>query len=293
LLGLLLSLPLARAQELDCKFTIEMPSLAPEARSNLEDFEAQITRYMNTYRWTKDDFKGEKIVCSFRLIILSSPSQNSYNAQLFVGSQRPIYKLGRSTAVVRLLDEKWDFSYQKYQSMYHDDSRFDPLMSLLDFYAYIILGYDYDTYKPGDGTQFFQKAGEIFNKGRNNPSAGKGWDLPTQSGFSRAGLIDELLNAKFYDLRDASFRYHYRGLDVLQKDEPKARKAILGALQKISNLRSKINQYSLTIQLFFEAKYLEICEVYQKDPDLTIYTQLTKIDPAHQKSYEEYSKKAR
>ena len=176
--------------------------------------------------------------------------------------------------------------------MNHDESRFDPLMSLLDFYAYVILGYDFDTYKAGDGTQFFQKAGEILNKARNT-GGGKGWDLPTQAAYSRAGLIDELVTPKYYDIREASFRYHYRGLDLLYKDDAKARKAIFSALEKISNLQAKINQRSLLIRLFFETKYLEISEVFQRDPDLTVYTRLSKIDPAHQTSYEEYSKKAR
>ncbi len=211
---------------------------------------------------------------------------------MFIGSQRPIYKLGRSTAVTRILDDKCDFSYTKFESMNHDDSRFDPLMSLLDFYGYVILGYDYDSYKPGDGTQFFQKAGEILNKARNS-SGGKGWDLPTQSSYSRAGLIDELLTPKFYDLRDAAFRYHYRGLDNLYKDEVKARKNILTALEKIGNLQKQINQNSLSIRLFFDAKYLEICDVFLKDPDLTIYSRLSKIDPAHQKNYTEYAQKPR
>ena len=132
-----------------------------------------------------------------------------------------------------------------------------------------------------------------MNKARNSPGGGKGWDLPTQSSYSRNGLIDELLSGKFYDLREASFRYHYRGLDVLHKDEVKARKTILAALQKISILSGKINQNSLAIRLFFDAKHLEICETFLHDPDLTIYTQLAKIDPTHQKNYDEYSKKPR
>lgn len=280
------------AQELDCKFTIETTSLTPEAKANLEDFEAQVTRYMNNYQWTNEDFKGGKIPCAFRIVILNSPSDNTYSAQLFVGSQRPMYKLDRNTAVMRILDDKWNFGYIKYESMNHDESRFDPLMSLLDFYAYVILGYDFDTYKAGDGTQFFQKAGEILNRARNS-SSGSGWDLPTRASYTRAGLIDELVTPKFYDLREASFKYHYRGLDLLHKDEVKARKNIFAALQKIATLQQRINQNSLTIRLFFEAKYLEICDIFLKDPDLTIYTQLSRIDPAHQKNYEEYSRKPR
>ena len=281
-------------QELDCKFSVDTRAISAEAKAGLEDFEAQLSQYMNPYRWTREDLNGEKIRCSFDIRITGSPRENSFSAQVFIGSSRPIYKLdGRSTAVTRILDDKWDFPYIKYQTMNHDESRFDPLMSFLDFYAHVILGYDFDTYKPGDGSPYFQKASEIVNKARNSPGAGKGWDESSQGTYSRNQLIDELLNPKFYDFREAIFRYHYRGLDLLHKDEAKARKNVLSALEKIANLQKKINQNSLAIRSFFDTKYLEIAEMFSKDPDLTIFSRLTKIDPTHQKNYDEYSKRAK
>ncbi len=282
------------SQELECKVTLDTRQLTAETKANLDDFEAQVTQYMNSYRWTREDLKGEKIPCSFDIRITGAPTDNSFSAQVFIGSSRPIYKLnGRNTAVTRILDDKWTFPYVKYQSMNHEESRFDPLMSFLDFYANVILGYDFDTYKPTDGNPYFQKASDIINKARNSAGAGQGWDENTRGTYSRNQLIDELLNPRFFDFREAAFRYHYRGLDYLNKDEVKARKNIFSALEKIANLRKKINQNSLVIRLFFESKYLEIAETFSKDPDLTIFTQLSMIDPAHQKTYDEYSKKPR
>lgn len=289
----------AFAQELDCDVKLEMPSLTTEARSNLDDFVVQIKQYMNSYRWTKEDLNGEKIKCTIEITVLSSSGDNRFTAKAFIGSQRPIYKLnGRSTATTRILDDKWEFGYIRNQSLTHDEYRFDPLLSFLDFYAYVIIGYDFDSGdfnlpKQGAGSPYFQKALEIINKARNTSGAGKGWDETTTGVYSRGQLIDELINPKFQDLRDAAFRYHYRGLDLLYKDDIRARKNILTSLQKIANLQKKINRSTLSIRVFFDTKYLEIADIFLKEPDLTVYTELSKIDPAHQQTYSDYSQRKR
>ena len=106
-------------------------------------------------------------------------------------------------------------------------------------------------------------------------------------------LIDELMNVKFHDFRDALFRYHFRGLDLLHKDEARARKNIFAALDKIGKLQEKINVRSLVLRTFFDAKYQEIADVFLKDPDREIFARLSKIDPAHQTKYEEASQRPR
>jgi len=286
---LFLSLTTA-AQELDCEIALDVTSfsLPAEARDNLIDFANQVKQYMNSHRWTKDGIEGdEKIKCRIDITILGSPTDNHYSAKAQIGSQRPIFKSERSTAVTRIVDDKWDFQYIRNQSLTHDENRFEPLLSFLDFYAYIILGYDFDTYKSGDGTQYFQKALEIVNPARGAANAGKGWEPSTRGQYSRAQLIDELLNPKYRDLREAVYRYHYRGLDLLYKDQEKARKTILSALEKIRKLQEKINESSVLVRLFFDTKYLEIAETFVNDPDLSVFTKLIKIDPSHQKNYEE------
>ena len=278
-----------QAQEIDCTITFtNLETLPAEARDNLVDFISQIEQYVDSYKWTNEDLGEEKIKCAINISFAGAPKENRYSAQAFIGSQRPIYKSGRNTAVIRILDDKWDFEYTRYQSLTHDEYRFDALLSFLDYYMYMIIGYDFDSYKSGTGTPYFQKALEIVNKSRGT---GKGWEISQQSTYSRGQLVDELLNPKFRDLRDAIYRYHYRGLDLLQSDSEKARKNIFSALVKVGKLQEKINQRSLAIKVFFDTKYLEIAETFQKHSDLTIYMQLTEIDPAHKKTYDEYSKK--
>lgn len=285
------------AQEIECDVTIDAQSsagLSSEARENIVDLVPQLEQYINNYRWTREGIEGgERIRCRMELTLSSQSGDNHYKAQIVLSSQRPIYKAGRTTSILRIRDLSWDFQYIRSQTLTHDEYRFDPLLSLIDFYAFMILGCDFDTYKTGDGTPYFQKALEIVNKARTSAAAGTGWEPSTRGDYSRAQLIEELLNPKYHDLREAVFRYHYRGLDLLHKDQVKARKNMLSALEKVGNLREKINSTSLAIRLFFEAKNLEIAEVFSHDPDPGITAKLTRIDPSHRQAYEESRDKRR
>ncbi len=275
------------AQEIACDITIKTDGLQAQATEGLADFVTQVQQYMNSYAWTNVDLQGEKIKCRIDFVFRGSPRDNHYVVQAFIGSERPIFQGGgKSTAVLRLLDDKWEFDYIRGTPLVHNEMRFDPLLSTLDYYAYIILGFDFESYRAGDGTPYFQKAADIVNRAQGSGTAGPGWDYSTDNSYSRFQLVNELLDAKLRDVRNAFYEYHYRGLDLLAKDEPRARKKILAALEKLGKVEERINQRSLFIRLFFETKYLEIADIFAKDPDLTVFSQIIKIDPSHRTDYE-------
>lgn len=293
ILSILLTVQLF-GQEIECDVTIDLtPLTTSEAKDNLSDFVQQIKTYINNHRWTQEDRTEQKISCAMNISFSGSEGEHGYQAQVFIGSQRPIYRGDRSTAVVRIMDDKWNFEYIRNQTLTHMETRFDPLLSFIDFYIYLILGYDADTYLTGGGAPYFQKAYDIVNIARGSATESKGWDYSTQGLYSRNQIIDELLNTKFQDFRKAVHIYHYRGLDSLYTEKKLPLKRIFLALDKIGKLREKINQPSIVLRTFFDTKYLEICEVFQRSADPSIYTRLGKIDPEHQKSYDEFDLKRR
>jgi hypothetical protein len=278
-----------RSQELDCEITMKQEGLPSQAVDNIADFVNQAKQYINSYRWTNVDLGGERIKCRIDVMFTGSPRDNHYVVQAFIGSERPIFQSsGQSTAVLRLKDDKWEFDYNRGYSLVHNEANFDPLASFLDFYAYLILGFDFDSYKAGDGTPYFQKASDIVNRARGAGNAGPGWDITSDNLYTRAQFIDEIMNARLYDFRVAFYKYHYKGLDLLAKDDIRARKNILAALEKIGILQDKINTRTLLLKTFFETKYLEIAQTFSKDPDLTVFSRLSKIDPTHQQDYDRY-----
>lgn len=276
-------------QELDCTIKVNYESVGTSNKDLLTDFANDLRDYMNNYRWGADDVE-ERVRCTFDIFIQNVVGEDRYTAQVFIGSVRPVYGTEKNTAVVRLFDDQWEFTYQKYRPINHSVYSFADLASFLDFYAYIILGFDYDTYEPLGGTQMFQKAADIANLGRS--SGLKGWQQK-QASYSRVQLIDEILNPKFASVRTASYRYHYAGVDSLALDPARAYTNILRAVETIGTARRQVDPRNILIRSFFDTKYLEIAETFATYHDPSVYLTFSAADPSHQVTYEEYRMKRR
>ncbi|MDP2207220.1 MAG: DUF4835 family protein [Bacteroidota bacterium] len=278
----------AIAQEINCDVKLNTENLTTEGLENISGFEQRLEDYINNHRWTKDEFGGAKINCSFDIFFRGSPSENKYTAQVFIGSQRQIYKSDKSTGTVRIFDDKWEFTFIRNQPIHHNNPQYDPVTSFIDFYVYIILGFDYDSFKPTDGTDFFQKAVDIASKARSGGGASSGWDLKSSGTYNRIQFIEEIINPKNKIIREAYYVYHYKGLDLLTRNKSKALENVTKAVESIGNFQKKNNERIFLVKAFFDTKYLELCELYLDSKDPEIYNKLGTYDPAHQKNYEEY-----
>jgi hypothetical protein len=286
IIGLFVITQFSFAQEIDCKVTIDMQNLTAEARENITNFAKSVEDYINTYRWTPDDFGNDKIKCTFDIFMQGSPSENNYVAQVFIGSKRQIYKSEKSTGVVRLLDDKWEFAYTRNQPFHHNSFQYDPLLSFIDFYIYIILGSDYDTYKMLDGTRYYQQALDIVGKARSGGGSG-GWESKLSGTYNRSQFIEEIMNQKYKTVREAIYFYHFKGLDLITQNKKKGLENVLKAVESIANFQKKINERSVFLKTFFDTKYLELCDLFSDYSDTKVFDKLNKIDPSHQKYYDE------
>lgn len=290
LLFALLCFHTIHAQEIDCDVTIDMHQLAERYRETINNFEANLEDYINNTRWTNADWENDKIKCTINIVVLSGDDKNRYHAQVFIGSQRPVYKANKNSVMTRIADDKWEFVFARNQRFDHNENRFEELTSFIDFYMHVVLGFDFDSYKKRDGSAHFQKALNIASL--SNPSGTNGWDALGVGNYNRVQLVNELLNASYAPLRDASFHYHYNGLDLLAETPEKAKENIIKALEVIAKVRQTLNARSQAIKLFFDTKYLEIAETFLSSNDASVFLRLAKIDPSHQKTYDEYKEKA-
>ena len=293
LLGMfLLCAGIAAAQELNCEVTVNIDNITSGQRDYLRTFEADVKKYLNNNRYTDEDLGGEKIDCSLTIFFLSG-ANDKYTAQVVVVSQRPIYtgveKSGKNTQVIRLLDDQWNFPYVPNQPMSKDDYRFDPVASFLDFYAYLIIGFDLETYTALSGARYFQKAMNICNQATASAYS-TGWQSASTT-YTRFGIVDELTNMKYQTFRDAFYSYHFEGLDLLSTQPQGGQTAMLKAIEVIADLRKKQNPRSVLVKAFFDSKYLEIADSFLSWPDRSVYERLTAADPPHQGTYDTYRQK--
>ncbi len=275
----------ALAQKVNCDVQVNYESIPTTNKDLLRDFQSDISNYVNNYTWGSDELDDE-IKCTITIFIKSVVGENRYSAQAFIGSQRQILNSEKSTAVVRLFDETWEFTYVRNRAINHSPYSFDDLTSFLDFYVYIVLGYDYDTYGDLSGSPLFQKAANIASLGRS--SGQRGWQQ-SNANYNRIQLIDELVNPKFNPIRSASYAYHFTGLDSLATDPARGLKNILDSVYKIGKAKREADPRNIAIRVFFDTKYLELADLFQTYPDGSVYVALSNIDQAHRTTYEEYA----
>lgn len=273
--------------QIEAQVTVNMEKIPGSSRDLLQNFGSDIQTYINSNKWTSDDLGNEKIQCSITIFFVSVSGDNSYSAQFFLGSQRPVYKSQKKTAMVRIFDDTWDFAYVKNQPFYKDETRFDPLTSFINFYMYLVLGYDFDSYNPPlSGTPYFQKALTICNQA---PTSIKGWDR-SASQYSKFSFVEELLNAKYQAIREGMFSYHYKGIDYLAGKPAEGQKNIIAFLQKVADFRKSVNPRSLVVKAFFDTKYQELAEIFRDYQDKSVLQLLCTIDSAHESTYRDLKK---
>lgn len=273
-----------QSQELNCRVIVNFESIPVNNRELLTNFAQSIEDYLNKTRFT-DKWDGDKIDCTFNIFFTGASSDVNYNAQAVITSQRPIYNSDKNSLMLSINDGQWSFVYEKNQTLYSNQSVFDPLTSFLDFYAYVIIGFDLDSYDELSGNVFFTKAFDIVNLGANS-GARLGWEKSSSS-YSRRGLVEDLLNEKYRPFREAFFNYHYNGLDLLKDKKTLALKNIVKLVDVLEVLRTKVDINSVLIKVFFDAKSGEIIENLKTYSDKSIFKKLKKVDPSRALKYEE------
>ena len=147
----------ARAQEIDATVTVNSDQLPIAARQEVAGFADDMQRYINNTQWTTEPWEGEKIKMNFT-VVFSSANNDSYSARLLVGSQRNINKSEKLAVMMKVLDDAWSFRYVRNQPFIQDPTSYDPLTGLIDFYVYLAIGLDFDSYGYLGGTAMYQKA---------------------------------------------------------------------------------------------------------------------------------------
>ena len=273
----------AQGQELACSVQLDKSQLSGSDYGYLDELPKRIEEYMNARNWTDDEFQSfERIACSIQIIIEDAPSLSTFDAQLIVSSRRPIYETAQSTVVFRVNDANWQFEYSRGTSLNFDVDQYNPLTSTLDYYAYVLLGYDYDTFDELGGTPHFEQARAIADraKGTGDP----GWSS-VSSQQNRLQLINELLSQRHRPLRQAYYQYHLNGLDQFVNEPARARESVLSVLESLQEVNRNVSR-SYALNLFFSAKYEELAAVFEESEVRDeAYNLLTQVDPSHSSEY--------
>ncbi len=282
----------AKAQELNCQVSIifdtklEVTSVEKDIFKQLESV---IYDMMNTTKWTNDNFEvEERINCNLQLQINSIPSSGTYAGFIQVQSSRPAFNGSYNTTVFNYQDDDVQFSFSRGAALIYSENQFrDNLTSLLAFYAYFVIGMDYDSFSSDGGTRYFEKARDIVSLAQS--SGTPGWKSNEQGKRNRYWLVDNILHELFAPLRDCNYLYHRNGIDKMYEDKATARKEIYSALNKLIKVVAA-RPNSLNLLNFITAKTNEIKNLYEdaevRDKN-NIVNLLKRIDPTNSSKYQE------
>jgi hypothetical protein len=275
-------------QDLNCAVTVNAEKVTQTDPKIFKKLETSIFEFMNTRKWSDDVIKpDERIECQILITITEEVSSGKFKAQTSIVSRRPVYGTDYNSTLLNFQDKDFEFLYAEYQPLEFNENQFtNNLTAMLAYYAYLVIGLDYDSFSQKGGDKYFLKAQSIVNQASNSDS--KGWKSYDGT-RNRYWYIYNILDPKFSAIRDVFYQYHRQGLDQMYNDQVKPVTVITKALQTLDNI-NRTQPNSMVLQLFFSAKSSELLGIYSKAPPAEkakAVSYLTRLDPLNAESYQQ------
>lgn len=279
------------AQELRCNISISATKIQGANRTVFETMQSDLYEFMNNRKWTEHQYAmDERIECSFFINLEEQISSDEFKGSIQVQVRRPVFNSSYETVLLNIKDKDFHAKYVEYQTLeFNESSNKENLTNILAFYAYIVLGIDYDSFYPEGGTEYYQKAQAIVNNSQN--AREKGWKS-FESERNRYWLVENLLNKSYSGFRSCIYQYHRQGLDIMSDKSPEGRNVIaesLKSIQKVFRVRPSL----YILQVFFDAKSDELVNIFSKsfpDERNRVSVILNECDPSNGSKYEKILK---
>jgi hypothetical protein len=289
---LLIALPtLAYQQELRCNVQINSQKIQGTNRQLFQTLQTAVYEFMNNTTWTNHIYgQDERIECNVMLTLNEQIGSDEFRGTIQIQSRRPIFGTSYNTTMLNIVDNNLQFRYIEFDQLEFSDTRHsNNLTSILAYYAYIILGFDYDSFSYLGGTEYFQKAERIVNNAQNATDGERGWKAYEGNRKNRYWLIENILNAKYRPLREVNYKYHRLGLDRMSDKLVEGRTEIAEALTSIQRVfREKPDPYMYYLQVFFDAKSDELVNLFSESfpaEKTRVVNILTEVDNANVSKY--------
>lgn len=284
----LICLPfLSYAQELNCMVSVISPRIQLSDKRVFTTLQTSVMEFMNNTRWTSDKYKNEeKIECSMQIEIVERVGSDEFKATIQVSSRRPVYGTSYNSPLLNYKDDDFNFRYVEYQPFEYNDGQVNPnLVMVLAYYAYTIIGLDYDSYAPLGGGPYFAKAQAIVANSAN--SAEPGWKA-FEGLRNRFWLMENINNPIYKPIRQFYYDFHRKGLDMMSKKRDESVRLIGSSLEKLRRVHND-KPLSVFMKTLFDAKADEMVNLFKDAPnDVKNIAKetLSTIDPINTSKYQ-------
>jgi hypothetical protein len=275
------------AQELNCTVTVNADKIPGSNKQIFKTLENSLNEFVNQKRWTNYNYKPqESINCNLTLTILEQTG-NDFRGHIQIQSSRPVYNTTYLTPVFNFKDDNFSFQYTEFEPLQFNQNSFESnLVSVVTFYTYIILGMDADTFMLDGGSTYFTMAQNVLVQAQQ--SGYSGWNQNDGS-KTRFTLIDNIISPTYSMFRNAMYKYHRNGLDILSTETKNAKENIGESILILKSIYdSRPNAFLLRI--FMDSKADEIVNIFSDGPKYDTYKlkeNLIKISPVNAAKWNE------
>lgn len=293
-LFLLLSLFVIKsnAQELNCNVDVTSQQIQGSDRRVYETMRDAIYEFMNNRNWTNYNFKyQERLECSILINVTERPSPDFFRCDLTIALRRPVFNSTYNTVLLNFIDKDVDFDYIENQPLDFNVGMFSSnLTSILAYYAYIMLGLDFDSFMLNGGDPFYEAALNIVNSAQTSDYSG--WNS-AEGTRNRYWLLENLTNPSYSGIRNFFYEYHLKGLDIMYETPEKGRQAILASLNYLQEAKQS-RPGLMILQVISDSKRDEFVNIFSEGlptEKTNVVKILNDIDPSNAMTYQKIIQK--
>lgn len=279
--------PLAlKAQELNITVEVNSSQVEGTDKSPFEELQEQITEYFNTRKWTNTQFSAnEKIEGRFFLTV-SKYEDEQFTGDIQVQLSRPVYNATYTTSLLNFKDNKVEFTHRRGEPLVFNETTWeDNLTAILNYYAYLFLALDFDSFSPLGGQPYFERMASIVQMAQS--SGETGWRA-FEDNKNRSAVLSSYTDPATAGIRQLLYNYHRKGLDEMVTSPDKGRAAITASLQEIKKIHES-SPMSVALSIFKDTKMDELVNVYSLAPEterMDVYELLNAIYPTERERLE-------
>jgi len=277
------------ANELNASVKVNVPFIQnadPELFVNMEN---QVRDFLNSTKWTDIEYAvEEKIELSVQINIKEELSDQQFRADFFIQAVRPTYNSEYKTAILTHVDKDVFVEYVPFMEIFNSEVNFfNNLSSILSFYAYLVIGMDYDSFVPLGGDPYFLVCKNITSTiPQSMIDADPGWQS-VRTTRNRFIMLLDLISPRMRPYREAYYNYHRHSLDKMSENMTESIQVMVDAIQTIGEV-NRNTPNAMILQVFANTKRDELVEILKAAPgtDKTaVYQVMSKIDPANISKY--------
>ena len=282
----------ASAQELLCTVEVNTDQVNGTYKQVLETLQQAITEYMNTTVFTNTQIAAnEKIECRL-FFTVKEYTDDVVKGDLQIQSMRPVYNSSYTTTLINFRDTKVEFTYREGEPLVYSLNNMESqLTAILNFYAFLVIAVDFDSFSPKGGEPYFERLKQIVQMAQS--SGETGWKA-FEDTKNRSAVLASFTDAPASVIRDAMYQYHRQGLDLMSTSVDKGRASVTESLDAIAKIYSAAPM-SVALSMFKDAKLDELVNIYSKAPQRereAVYKLLEPIYPTERERLEQIKKGA-